>query len=394
MYRWALTAALVLALPPVAGLSPASAQEKYALLVGINEYQHEDLPALSWAEADVTDLAAVLKRAGYKVILLTGSARDKDHKATKAGIVRHLKAVIRQCRKGDTLLLAFSGHGLRFEKKEETDPNDAYFCPLDALPFRDERETLVSLALVYKEMKKSLAGMKVLLVDACRADPEAVKGSKGGITANSLPPPEGVAALFSCRDRERAWENEKLGHSVFFHHVLEGLRGDARAPDGEVSFTWLAGHVMKRVPQTVMKLVKGKQSPSLIGDFSSDPVLLMQKATGEPPSTETEKTAKTFKNTIGIEFVRIPAGTFRMGSPAYEAGRDADEAQHALEITRAFYMGKYPVTVREFRAFVNASGYETEAETDGRGGLLHRQGRIPLRPGPEFQLARSRVRSG
>ena len=70
---------------------------------------------------------------------------------------------------------------------------------------------------------------------------------------------------------------------------------------------------------------------------------------------------------VKMEFVRVPAGTFQMGSPAGEKDRRVDEGQHTVELTHDFYLGKYEVTRGQFRAFVNEAGYRTEPETDGQG---------------------------
>ena len=56
-----------------------------------------------------------------------------------------------------------------------------------------------------------------------------------------------------------------------------------------------------------------------------------------------------------------------MGSPIKEKGRDA-EFQHEVEITRPFYMATCETTVGQFRAFVKASKYKTDAEKNGKGG--------------------------
>ncbi len=45
---------------------------------------------------------------------------------------------------------------------------------------------------------------------------------------------------------------------------------------------------------------------------------------------------------------RIPAGTFLMGSPNDELGRDSDEAQHTVTITKDFYIGVFEVTLRQW----------------------------------------------
>jgi formylglycine-generating enzyme required for sulfatase activity len=50
--------------------------------------------------------------------------------------------------------------------------------------------------------------------------------------------------------------------------------------------------------------------------------------------------------------VRIPAGTFRMGQAK---GDPSAEPQHTVEV-RAFAIGQYPVTVREWKACVDAGG--------------------------------------
>jgi formylglycine-generating enzyme required for sulfatase activity len=55
-------------------------------------------------------------------------------------------------------------------------------------------------------------------------------------------------------------------------------------------------------------------------------------------------------NSIGMEFVKIPAGEFNMGSPSNEEGRGDSECPiHHVKISNAFYMGKYEVTQKQWR---------------------------------------------
>jgi formylglycine-generating enzyme required for sulfatase activity/tRNA A-37 threonylcarbamoyl transferase component Bud32 len=73
-------------------------------------------------------------------------------------------------------------------------------------------------------------------------------------------------------------------------------------------------------------------------------------------------------NSIGMKLNLIPAGRFLMGSPDTEPGREGHEGPpHEVEITQPFYAGVHEVTVGQFRQFVKATGYRTEAETSGRG---------------------------
>jgi serine/threonine-protein kinase len=67
-------------------------------------------------------------------------------------------------------------------------------------------------------------------------------------------------------------------------------------------------------------------------------------------------------NSVGMKLVPIAPGKFVMGSPPAEASRAADEEQHEVVLTRPFFMAAHEVTVGQFKAFVNSSGYQTEPE--------------------------------
>ena len=69
---------------------------------------------------------------------------------------------------------------------------------------------------------------------------------------------------------------------------------------------------------------------------------------GCPPVAEP---GNSLTNSIGMELVLIPAGTFQMGSPVSESGHDADEGPvHQVTIGQPFYLGKYEVTQAQWRA--------------------------------------------
>jgi formylglycine-generating enzyme required for sulfatase activity len=77
-----------------------------------------------------------------------------------------------------------------------------------------------------------------------------------------------------------------------------------------------------------------------------------------------------------LEFVRIPAGSFPMGCEA------AEPCAKSLPMKRvavaAFEMAKYEVTVGQFRAFVRATGYRTDAEKAGEARMWR---------SPDFRLS-------
>ena len=61
---------------------------------------------------------------------------------------------------------------------------------------------------------------------------------------------------------------------------------------------------------------------------------------------------------VTMEFVLIPPGKFQMGSPKNEKDRSDDEEQHEVEITRAFYLGKYEVTQEQYEKSADGLGKE------------------------------------
>jgi len=87
-------------------------------------------------------------------------------------------------------------------------------------------------------------------------------------------------------------------------------------------------------------------------------------------------------NSLGMDFVRIPAGQFRMGNASslarlqslypgteLERLRDlADESPaHDVRITRPFYMARHELTVGQFEAYLQRSGHVPESIADGTG---------------------------
>jgi formylglycine-generating enzyme required for sulfatase activity len=74
-------------------------------------------------------------------------------------------------------------------------------------------------------------------------------------------------------------------------------------------------------------------------------------------------------NSIGMKLNLIPAGDFLMGSPESDKDASNDEKpQHRVRIAQPFYLGTHQVTHGQFRRFIEATRYQTEAEKDGKGG--------------------------
>jgi uncharacterized protein (TIGR02996 family) len=79
-------------------------------------------------------------------------------------------------------------------------------------------------------------------------------------------------------------------------------------------------------------------------------------------SERAERTRRTLRlfdwsprsNSLGMTFALIPPGSFLMGSPDSEQGRDDDEGSvHEVAITQPFYLGVHPVTQAQWRAVMD-----------------------------------------
>ncbi|MDP2844828.1 MAG: SUMF1/EgtB/PvdO family nonheme iron enzyme, partial [Candidatus Methanoperedens sp.] len=80
---------------------------------------------------------------------------------------------------------------------------------------------------------------------------------------------------------------------------------------------------------------------------------------GPPDSvtlTDTYIKSTDFTNSIGMEFVSIPAGEFDMGSPLNDKdGNYYERPVHRVNIGKAFYMGKFEVTQKQWREVMGSN---------------------------------------
>ena len=61
---------------------------------------------------------------------------------------------------------------------------------------------------------------------------------------------------------------------------------------------------------------------------------------------------KAITNSIGIKLVLIHAGSFTMGSPEGDLGRNENETPHEVTISKSYYLGIYEVTQREYEKVI------------------------------------------
>jgi formylglycine-generating enzyme required for sulfatase activity len=80
---------------------------------------------------------------------------------------------------------------------------------------------------------------------------------------------------------------------------------------------------------------------------------------------------KQITNSIGMKLVLIPKGTLMMGSPIEEEGRENDEYQHEVTISKDYYLGVYEVTQSQYERVIgkNPSFFQGD-KVGGQNGAL------------------------
>lgn len=363
--------------------------ENYAVIIGIGGYDEKQLKPLGeFPRNDAVEFRDLLVQSGFKdenIILMVDdlAALPKTNPAGRylpeaSKIRKELELLLPTLERNDTLIIALAGHGVQFKGDQEP-----FFCPLDAK--LDDKTTLISLNWLYEQLKYNAdkdtgckPRQKLLLVDACRNDPESIIRRTGGndpglasVTLPQLAPlPEGVVALFSCEEGQEALQHEPLKHGVFFYHVLQGWKGSADADmDQSVTLDEMIAYTKSGTQRYARTNLAAPQRPRQKGYFDGTWVL------------RTLEEEKLLTNTLGMKLTLIPSGEFLMGLsdadldallklyPALKKETIADEQpQHRVRISMPFYLGVHEVTKGQFAAFVKATGYQTDAEKDGKGG--------------------------
>jgi hypothetical protein len=249
-HRGALPAVGLIALFLTAVCAPAQAA-KYALIVGLNEYQNvrSGIVELKFAIADVQAIDVELRKLGFSTRLL------ENDRANRKTIVRELNRISYLARPEDTFLLYFAGHGVRRATADPTTYWLTYEAELEALD--DQGIRLPHLLDYVRDIR---AQQKLVFLDHCYsgdavdkptgAQPvEVVAGGTGGaIVADgsrgppTTPPRELVARgqmsaenlrsqipastrgmLVVAAARNEAFESPTIGHGFFTHALLKAL---------------------------------------------------------------------------------------------------------------------------------------------------------------------------
>ena len=249
-----------------------SRAEKWALLVGINNYPN-DISPLRYCVADVVAFRdALVNVAGFKrdKIFLMTDEMEGQMEPTNINVIMRLGILAKQIQPEDTFVFYFSGHGI---------VNDGSSFLLAANSNTVTQDTLEMSAVPLDRVSKILSSVKdqqlLTVIDACRNHPETGRSGEDNVLTDDFSKgfkirrsssggqPSVSATLYACNVGERAYEWEEKGHGVFSYYLLEGLNGEAVNSQGEVTVTGLAEYTQSNVVKWAEEYRGKKQTPWL-----------------------------------------------------------------------------------------------------------------------------------
>jgi len=227
--------------------------EKFALVIGCNEYQDPKLPRLQAPSGDIQDLAALIKNPEIGNFNNVVTLLNKPFSTVSLEIAK----LFTNKNKDDLLLLYFSGHGVLDEQGR------LYFAMQDTV-----RNLLsgsaISANFVHDEMDNSRSKRQLLILDCCHSGAFS-RGTKSAIgqkvITNSTFKSDsyGRAVLTATDSTQYAWEGNKFvgttENSLFTHYLLDGLRtGNAdRDRDGKITPDELYNYTYEKVRNDTKK---------------------------------------------------------------------------------------------------------------------------------------------
>jgi len=256
------------------------------LLIGIDGYEDENIPDLSWARADAETLSALLIDPLYCNIPSQNVTTLVDREATKKNVIRCLGKLRDEVQSDDTVIIHFSGHGCSVDDPSRGDPDDQllkYLAPYDA-----RLDHLDASAIAFDSLRDDLQRIRarrmLVMLDCCYAGaivegrrtfsvPEVVRARAAApISLAFLQSISGVGrvTVSACSGEEVARESSDLRHGIFSHCLIEGLKGAADfRNDGLVGFnelwTYLADETVRTSEERQHPVMSGTlEGPSLI----------------------------------------------------------------------------------------------------------------------------------
>lgn len=250
-----------------------------ALIVGISGYSSPVTPLPAVAN-DVREMAKLLtsKNGAFQKDSVTTLP---DKAATRDAILAGLNDVFSKASADETVFVYLAGHGT-------VSGSSFFFLPHD-VDVHDIENSCVPLTTI-KSLFDGCKSRRVFLwMDFCHSGGILARGSQGdAITAlrRTLQVVQGQGKIIvaACTSSQSAFESPALGHGLFTHALLRGLKGEAKSAQGEVTASSLYDFIDHQVANP-------DQQPVFFGEMTGRIVLMhFDKRTTSNPAASPAKT--------------------------------------------------------------------------------------------------------
>ncbi len=247
-------------------LSSNLRQNAHAVIIGINEYQDQKIPNLTFARADAEGVYQILTDPELGRIPPDNVILLLDEEATQRNIRYAIGTKIpKRAGERDIVYIYFAGHGspVMNPKSRSRDGMEKYLVPTDA-EIDDLRATGISMDEIQRFFGWIESKQVMFFIDSCYS------GEAGGrtfqnpqyqgrhlLSAEFLEDlaSEGRLVVTACDVNEVSLETPDIGHGLFTHYLIEGLKGVAdKDQDGLVTIHELYEYVFEQVSQHARKL--------------------------------------------------------------------------------------------------------------------------------------------
>lgn len=245
----------------------AEVGNKFAFVIGINNYKDPNIGNLDKAENDATGVAKVLLKYGnFKQIQTIGQSSESQ---SKYEIEIEFDRMLASMESGDSLVFYFSGHGM-------TDYDEKNYLLTSDSSLKSIIGTSISVdELLAKTRAKGLK--KVLFIlDACRNPDKTTQLIGPKYLANvSFSDVDQVAVFYSTKLGYFSYEDDKSAYGVFTKYLIYGMEGRADANfNAEITFTELSDYVTNALKEWSSENKKNqKPYVKYFGEKSEDQIL-------------------------------------------------------------------------------------------------------------------------
>ncbi|MEK6299545.1 MAG: SUMF1/EgtB/PvdO family nonheme iron enzyme [Acidobacteriota bacterium] len=259
--------------------------KRFALVVGVDEYQDEQISRLSGATNDAKALAAALVRyAGFPSdqVILLASDQPRQRQPNRGNILQYLSNLRGIVPEDGLLVVFFAGHGVERGGRGFLCPSDARIGGSVALL----EATGVPVDTVREWIRETGVRQVLIILDACRNDPSGRGGEENRLTDSFAQQfnfdvrnkeVSAFATLYATDVGHVAYEYKEKNQGYFTWLLVEGMKGEAANEKGEVTLGGLVKYVQEQVPKRV-RLDMGQervQRPyATIGGYKADELVI------------------------------------------------------------------------------------------------------------------------